>query len=175
MCRRVARMQHLAQRGFTLFEFAIVLILLAILLGTLTERLHFYQGEAENAEVESLLQNLRAHLNSYVLQGEVRGDSALAAQFVNKNPMEWLERLPGNYIGELDTIEMQNVEPGNWYFDRAHNTLVYMFRSRKSFLDDVHERRFFRVEFRRLPKDTAKPEGAPRNANGVALIQVDEP
>lgn len=167
--------QHSAHRGFTLFEFAVVLILLAILLGTLLERLHFYQGEAEKAEVGRLLANLRAHLNSHVLQGEVRGDRTQIEKFVHQNPMEWLVRLPGNYAGELDTLEMQNVQPGNWYFDRARHTLVYMFRSKKSFLDDSYERWFFKVEFTRLPSDTAKPDGAPRNASGVALIQVDEP
>jgi hypothetical protein len=48
-----------------------------------------------------------------------------------------------------------------------------MFSSKKSFLGDSFERWYFKVEFNRLPANTAKQVEPSQAEPGVTLVQVD--
>jgi type II secretory pathway pseudopilin PulG len=169
----VVSQQRRRQFAFTLVELAIVALIISLLAGVLLQRLAYYQEEAARAGSELLLANMRSALHSKALSAAMRGSVAELAELDGANPINFLERLPDNYDGEIDGLAAKEVPPGRWYFDRGQRKLVYVSRGKKSFLGDSIERQYFRVEFIRLPTKNAKPHGAPDQDGSVALIQVD--
>jgi type II secretory pathway pseudopilin PulG len=159
---RVVRAQQKRQAGITLLEVVIVLIIFSVLLGTILESIYYYQGKAEQAAVQRLVVNMRTALNG-------RRYEAMARE----NPMTWLQSLPENYCGEISNSTKEALAPGCWYFDALEHKLVYMFSSKKSFLGDSFERWYFKVEFNRLPANTAKQVEPSQAEPGVTLVQVD--
>ncbi|CAN7384885.1 type II secretion system protein [Pseudoduganella sp. LjRoot289] len=169
----VSSLQQPWQRGFSLFEVAIVAIIFSLLLAVLVERLAYYQEESERAAVQKLVANMRTALTGKVLQAEAQGKLAELDLLDGQNPIGWLQKSPDNYLGEIDNLTVKEVSPGSWYFDRSQRKLVYMFSSKKSFRGDSYERWFFRVESSRLPKKNARPNGTPAPRGGAVLSQVD--
>lgn len=169
----VSQMQRGRLAGLTLLEFAIVAIVAGILLTVLLQRMYFYRGEAERAEVHKLVSNMRVALNSRLLQAVVQGKLREMAVLAGANPIDLLVRPPVNYLGEMNELAAQRAAAGNWYFESRGRKLVYVFSSKKSFLGDSYERWYFRLESPRLPTKNAKPDGALDLDGGVALIQVD--
>jgi type II secretory pathway pseudopilin PulG len=170
---RVARAQQIHQAGITLLEVVIVLIIFSVLLGTVLESIYFYQGKAEQAAVQRLVANMRVALNSRQYQALIAGRRLDYRALALENPMTWLQAPPDNYRGEIANSTKEKLAPGCWYFDTVEHKLVYMFSSKKSFLGDSFERWFFKVEFNRLPTNTAKQVEPSQAEPGVALVQVD--
>jgi general secretion pathway protein G len=169
----VAPRQRYWGRGLTIFEFAVVTLIFAILMAVLLERVVFYQQQAEQAAVQKLLGNMRSALTNRLLAAQARGEPVDKEGLARQNPISWLERPPENYGGEGDDLARKPLPAGHWYFDRTRHLLVYVFSGKKSFLGDAIERSYFKVESIRLPIKHAKPEGAHDQDGGVALIQVD--
>ncbi|MYN07901.1 type II secretion system protein [Pseudoduganella aquatica] len=160
-------------QGFSLLELAVVAIIFSVLAAVLLQRLAFYQDEAERAGAQLLVANMRSALYSKALEAAVQQDRARLAQLVSANPIRLLEREPENYKGEIDGLSANKLEPGFWYFNRDKRILVYVFRGKKSFPQDLIDRWYFKVEFSRLPTKDAKPDGTHDQNGSVALIQVD--
>lgn len=160
--------------GFTLVELAVVAVIFSILGAIFMERLAFYQDEAARAGAQLLLTNMRSALNSKHLEAMMQGKTADLAVLDGANPILFLQRLPDNYVGEVDSWTAKDVAPGQWYFDRGQRKLVYVSRGKKSFPTDSIEKWYFRVEFTRLPTKIAKPNGTRDQDGSVALIQVAE-
>ncbi len=161
------------QRGASLLELAVCVIVFAILAGVLLDRLHRYQAEAERAEVERLVATLRSLLLVRVLQAQITGDVVAVQALVGSNPMALLQTPPQGYRGEFDKPDEQALGPGSWYFDRKQQKLVYLFTGKKSFRTGISTRWAFTIKFTRLPTNNAKPPGTPPLVGSVALTQVD--
>jgi len=161
-----------AQRGASLFEFAVCTIVFAVLTGLLLERVLRYRAEAEREGVVRQVENLRSALLSRVLEAEISGNKTQLRALVGSNPVALLQRAPISYLGEFDNPSAEKIPPGSWYFDRKQRKLVYVFTRNKSFRVGTPERWEYRIEFIRLPTNNAKPSGTPPSA-GVALQKVD--
>jgi hypothetical protein len=161
-----------AQRGASLFEFAVCTIVFAVLTGLLLERILRYRADAEREGVVRQVENMRSALLSRALQAEIAGDKTQVRALVGSNPVALLQRNPVAYLGEFDNPAVAEIPPGSWYFDRKQRKLVYVFTRNKSFLEGTPERWAYRVEFICLPTNNAKPPGTPPSA-GVALHKVD--
>lgn len=74
----------------------------------------------------------------------------------SRNPLQWMERKPGNYLGERDSAPE---EGGVWYYDRQREELIYRYRSG-------------REASYRLVRG-AEAAGAPGSLGGVGLRRVD--
>lgn len=159
-------------RGFTLLEFAVCTVVVAVLTGVLLQRLLDYRERAEMAAVEQLAGVLRSALVLKVGQLQARGRESETALLVGQNPIEWLAEKPRNYAGEFFTPSAQQVEPGNWYFDLKTKSLVYLISKEKKFPQGTAKRINFKVEFSRLPTIPAKQSGTP-DTRTIALIQVN--
>jgi type II secretory pathway pseudopilin PulG len=170
---RVVRAQQKRQAGITLLEVVIVLIIFSVLLGTILESIYYYQGKAEQAAVQRLVVNMRTALNGRRYEAMVAGRKLDYQALARENPMTWLQSLPENYCGEISNSTKEALAPGCWYFDALEHKLVYMFSSKKSFLGDSFERWYFKVEFNRLPANTAKQVEPSQAEPGVTLVQVD--
>lgn len=169
----VAPPQRCRGLGFTLFEFAVSMVIFATLVAVLLDRIWFYQQQAEQAGVRKLVANMQSALSNRLLAAQARGVPADRNALARENPISWLERTPGNYGGEGEHLTNKELPGGLWYFDRAQHRLIYVYSRKKSFREDSYERSYFKVEFLRLPTKYAKPEGTHDQDGGVALIQVD--
>jgi hypothetical protein len=165
--------RHCKQRGITLFEFAVSVIITVVLAGILLQRYDFYRDQAERVKLETVVSELRTvlHLKAALLRAESR-DSEVA-ELAGQNPFDWLPAKPENYRGAWYSPAVNDIEAGNWYFDCTSRQLVYLLRNKNTFKKDELHLISFKVQLSRLPTNNAKPSGTPGNSYGVVLSQVE--
>jgi general secretion pathway protein G len=161
------------QRGASLLEFAVAVIVVGILSGLLLQRVWYYQGQAEQAAVQLTVANVRTALEIKVTQAKLPGRSEDLTFLAEQNPLNLLKTKPDNYVGELYSPGKDDIGAGNWCFDRTDKTLIYLLNNANSFEDSQSKLLKFKVKLLRLPHSPAKPSGAP-GFNGVAFEQVKD-
>lgn len=158
------------QRGASLLEFTVSVIVVGVLLGFLLQRVWYYQGEAEQAAVQMTVANVRTALEIKVAQAKLPGRSEDLTFLTEENPFDLLNVKPSNYAGALFSPSDQDIGAGNWCFDRSNKSLIYLLNFGNSFRDAETKRLKFKVKLFRLPHSPAKPSGAPESL-GVAFEQ----
>lgn len=158
------------QRGFSLLEFSVVAVVLAVLFGVFLERLTYYQEAAERARFESELQIFKTGLQLRMAELISTNREHQVRQLETENPLRWLDRKPAHYAGEYP----DRPEAGVWYFDSVARELVYV----------VNQDRFLTVDSRKRPKQLRfrarisyqpvdAPGGRVRGLAGVTLEPVN--
>ena len=117
------------QRGFTLFELAVAVIVLGLLATVLLSRLAYYQEQAQRAAVAQMLGVLRTSVRVQALQLYLQGKQAQLPVLQRQNPLDWLEQRPPNDLGELLAPDVEKLPSGNWFFDRSDQKLVFLLRT----------------------------------------------
>lgn len=112
-------------RGFSLFELALVIAIISILVAVALDRLLPYIDEAERVAVLRVEGQLRSTLVMEAAQRIVRGESASIGELNGSNPVKFLLEPPKNYVGELDGRQAGGAPLRHWYFDRDAGHLVY--------------------------------------------------
>ena len=155
-----------AGRGFTLFELAVVVAVIGVLMVVLLSRLAFYRDQAERLAYEQTMTALRTEvqLQTYALMiaGRTKDIAALAGQ----NPMNWLAQKPANYLGEFDAPDVKKLASGNWFFDRSDGILVYLLNQRTIFDREDSELPKFKVSL------TKGSESVAGSVETLALVPV---
>lgn len=113
------------QRGFTLLELVVAICVIAALAAVLLTRLRYYQEFAEKTAMELTAQNMRTGLRFRLGELVAKQDKEAIARLAGENPVNWLERPPPNYVGELRAPGHGAVPPGSWYFDAGARQIVY--------------------------------------------------
>lgn len=114
------------QRGFSLLELVIVVILISLLIVIAIDRLLVLRVEAERVSVEKIAGELRSALSLQVSSVVVADGGLQNINQLNKsNPMTMLSQAPGTYVGEIKQVEPERIAPGSWYFDHDKGELVY--------------------------------------------------
>jgi len=116
------RLTRRKPHGFTLFEFAVAVVIIAILAWVLLTRLAFYQEMAEKAAMESTVRVIKTGLQIRLAELIIGNRQGEAGKLEVGDPMQWLEPRPANYAGayrEPPTL-------GRWYFDAPARQLVYV-------------------------------------------------
>jgi len=162
------------QRGFSLFEFAIVAAVFALLLGVALGRMGWYQQAGEQASLQAIQINLRAALSAQVMALQAQGREADVAGLAGANPVLWLERPPSTYAGVLSATQAQVLPAGSWYFSQEAQLLVYVLAEQETSLNSAARNICFRVELQRLPPKTANAARQPVNHAGVEFKEVTE-
>lgn len=116
-------------KGFTLIELIIVIIIIAILMGFFMSRVLFYQEQAEKVAMEGVAGSVQSALTIQYGQLLTRGKPSDVAALVKDNPMHWMQKKPSNYAGEFFEPTPQSVESGNWVFDLKTRELAYLVRN----------------------------------------------
>ena len=137
-----------------LYEFAVAVLVIAVLAWLLMRALDRAREEVEDATVQSEAAALRVEL----LDAQAHRAAFGGALPAGDNPLHWVDRQPAAYLGELDAAPGVG---GVWYFDRTRGELAYRFQSGR-------EARF------RLARG-AEAAGAPGALGGVGLLRVDTP
>jgi len=101
------------------FEFAIAILVVAVLALALMAALGRLQGDMEDAAMQAEAAAIRAELLERVVHRETFGGSLPASD----NPLDWVSTRPANYLGATDS------EPARrsvWYFNERSRELVYL-------------------------------------------------
>jgi general secretion pathway protein G len=117
-----------SSRGFTLFEFIVVIIIISILIEETLRRVPFYQEQAEKTVMEQTVAGMQSALvmrtGSLMAQGAAR--EAGMSKLASENPINWLQQKPQNYAGEFFDPSTGAVKPGSWVFDLKSHDLIYV-------------------------------------------------
>ncbi len=135
-CAFVARQKTGApgrERGFTLLELTVVVIIVSFLAVIAIARLLAILADAERVTMESVVGTLRSALGMAVAEAIVHQDLRGLEALQGSNPMQRLAEVPPNYLGALEHPEPTNLEDGNWYFDKPAGELVYLVRHKEYF------------------------------------------
>ena len=117
----------LRQRGFTLFELAVVAGVFAILVAVLLNRVGYYQQQAQQVAVAQMLGVLRTSLRVQVLQLYLADQRAKLPALAQQNPFDWLADKPANYLGEFAQPDLAKLPAGNWLYDKKEQKIIYLF------------------------------------------------
>lgn len=120
------------RRGVTRLERVLALVLFAGFVGIFLDRMSFYQEYAEKTAMELTAANIRAGLRSRVAELILANRAADIARLADDNPINFLDKLPYNYVGEFDSAPPEPVA-GKWYYDRQTRELVYSVNNRRHF------------------------------------------
>ncbi|USX18397.1 type II secretion system GspH family protein [Oxalobacteraceae bacterium OTU3REALA1] len=161
------------QRGASLLEFALIVVIVGILTTVLLQRIWHYQGEANEAAMRMTVANVRAALEIKVAHGKLPSGTMDLTMLAEQNPFDWLKDKPANYVGEYFSPSDADIGEGNWAFDRSDKSVIYLLNISSGFLDAPTKRLKFKVKLLRLPHSPAKPSGAP-GPLGVAFEQVKD-
>ena len=151
--------------GFSLLEFALVVLLLSLFAGVLLERVLFYQEQAEKAALEQTVVALRSALMLQIAERLPKGRETLQS-LIEGNPMEWLERKPDGYLGDRFGPAPGPIPGHSWYFDLRDKSLVYVVASHQFAVSNAG-RRQIRYQVRSMPN---KPQVG---VTGVDKFTVD--
>jgi general secretion pathway protein G len=164
---------HRRAAGFTRLEFAVAAVVFGMLVAALAERLLFYNEQAELVAAQQLVGTLRTALQVRAATlVSARGESGLAT-LAGANPISFLSEKPSNYLGEYYSPDLEELPQGNWLFDRAAGSLVYLPHGHKSFSFRTSKFLKFKVKFLRLP-DPYQSTGQGQATQGVILDQVSD-
>ncbi|MDR0529537.1 MAG: hypothetical protein LBG69_08020 [Zoogloeaceae bacterium] len=119
-----------AERGFTMLEFTLFVIIMILLIGGYARVTRYYQEQMEEVAVKLTLSHMRVGMAldwaSRISKGENKaGVSAL----IGSNPVAWLDEPPVNYLGEIKTPKLERYEEGRWLFDVGRKELVYIVKN----------------------------------------------
>lgn len=159
-----------SQRGFALFELAVATVVATLLAGVLLGRLVAYAGESEAVAAKQLIGSLRTALAVRSTHALANGGEPAMLALAHENPMDWLVKRPENYLGEYYSPRESELPKGNWYFDKANRTLVYLSGASKSFSAETPKFLRFKVELLRVPK----PVGSDGRSKVTAGLVLDE-
>lgn len=158
-------------KGFSLLELMVSVSLIGIAMTILFERLSYYQEVAEKTNVEYTVKTIKRALRLRMAMLLVEGRAQEYALLAQENPMDWLEKKPDNYLGRLSNPGVGQVPAGNWYFDSANRSLVYLVAVGGHFQPDSggQKRLRLQVSLVRNQLDSSLSNDAPQASDSVAL------
>lgn len=121
------------QKGFSLFEIIVVVLLIGILMSMAIDRLLVLEVEAEKVSVKYVMGNLDSAV--YLQAAEIVVKQGLGAlkQLENRNPMMFLAQMPENYVGIKSGESASRVPTASWYFDPQIDALIYKVENKEFF------------------------------------------
>ena len=146
--------------GFTLLELVVVIGIICFLAVVALDRYYRLLIDVERTSMEHNLGVMRSAINMQVADRYVKGDMAGIAKLVDSNPMDHLAEIPANYLGTIDTADLQNLadlERGSWIFDAGSQTLIYLVRNRMYFQSVLEEPE--RARFKIFPVYSDRRDG----------------
>ena len=157
--------------GATRFEFAVCVVLVALLAGGLLGRLLDWREQSERSAAQHVVGALRSALAAKATQiGMTQGEEAVLA-LTQENPMTWLDRKPANYLGEYYAPDLKILRRGAWFFDRADKTINYVL-GRDTFSSGTSNLLKFKVELSRSTH-SASISGQSGNPGVLVIDKLD--
>ena len=125
--RKTDAMRH--PKGFTRFELAVVVALVALLATVLFSKFQKLTVRAEILQVQGVVGTLRSALSVEVIRSLYLGKQLAANKHDGANAFyvirDLLETYPENYLGVIETSDNR----GAWYDDKNSQELVYVIKN----------------------------------------------
>ncbi len=152
-------------RGASLLEFALAILVIAVVAVFFAERLLYYQERNEQAQMRLAVRLLDAALRIQMAELLIAG-APDAAQQLQRNPFERV--LLPNYAGERDAPLPPSLAAGQWYYDRTHRHAVYVVASGRYLINARPHRQIrYRVQVNVRP-------GTAQLVEGVRMMALDD-
>jgi len=157
------------QRGYTLFELVVVVVVVSVAGAVFLDRLRLYQELAEKAVMETTVRLIKTGLQIRLAELIIENRQGEAARLEIDDPTHWLDPKPANYGGAY----RDPPRPGNWYYDAPRRQLVYVVNSGERLeIDAGATARELRFQARLL-RDRLKIGGATvYSVTGVTVVPV---
>jgi general secretion pathway protein G len=143
------------QGGFTLLEFALVVLVSSAVSAVALNRFEYYREQAEIAAARQVVASLRTSLQVRTAQLLAAGRAQELQQLAADNPIKLLLWKPENYLGEYYAPDPEQIGHAGWVFDPRDKSLVYLPKNSKSFSFSAARLLRFKVEFVRTSKSLA--------------------
>lgn len=117
-----------AASGFTLIELVVSITVIVLLMTAFLTRLLVYQREVERIAMEQVVRAVRSGLQIQLASMNSRGRMNELPGLLLQNPIDWLAQKPPNYLGAFYHPGDNELETGNWYFNKKDHKLVYLFK-----------------------------------------------
>jgi hypothetical protein len=115
------------QAGTGWLEVAAVAVVISVLAGTLLLKLLDYQLLAQQTATDLIIANMRTGLRFRVAALIVAGRTQEIGGLAGANPVDFLDRPPAGYLGELGADDgTRDLPPGHWFFDIRKRELIYV-------------------------------------------------
>lgn len=111
------------QRGLSLLEFTLVVILFSVLVVLAVDRAIGVRVELEQAAVERTVTAMRGALALEFARLIVSGDHAAIHAWADGNALRLLEGRGA--LGDRAVTDATDIGPGEWVWDAAHGEIVY--------------------------------------------------
>lgn len=119
------------RRRLSRLEVAIYAAVVAVVLTAFLERLLYYMELAERTSMEVTVRHVNSGLDLRQAYGMLAAQSVSEPVTLTRNPFELAAMSPSNFLGEMDSPSLAELERGNWVFDRAQKELIYLPRLRR--------------------------------------------
>nr|WP_224747028.1 prepilin-type N-terminal cleavage/methylation domain-containing protein [Pelovirga terrestris] len=135
------------QRGLTLLELAVVVLVISVV-GLVA--LHYYYKlmvDIERTTMERDVSAMRTAIGLQIAAHYAGGRMAELEGWTGGNPMVLLVAPPENYGGVVEQVDLE-LKKGRWYFDKSRGVLIYLARNRFYFESELDSpaRAEFRLE-----------------------------
>jgi len=114
------------QRGFSLFEMVVSIIVIVILYMVAEQRLNELPAAAERANFYGVLEQIKTGVSFEMVTRLASGRGGDIAMLEGVNPMRFLIEAPSNYQGELELVTDAVPRRNAWYFETSTGELVYV-------------------------------------------------
>jgi general secretion pathway protein G len=135
------------QGGFTLLEFAVVVVVSSIVSAIALNRFEYYREQAEITAAREVVAALRTSLHARSAKLASEGQQELLQKLAAGNPINLLAWKPANYLGEYYAPDPKEIGQPGWVFDPRDKTLVYLPKNTESFSFSTSRLLRFKVEF----------------------------
>ncbi|MDT8453189.1 MAG: prepilin-type N-terminal cleavage/methylation domain-containing protein [Gammaproteobacteria bacterium] len=121
------------QRGFSLFEMVVVVLLIGVLMSMAIDRMLQLQISSERISVQHMLGVLNSAVNLQAAERVVKQGLDSLTALEHTNPMQYLQNPPYNYLGIKDDKAAGGYPANSWYYDAEQNILVYTVKNTNYF------------------------------------------
>jgi len=164
------------EKGFTLLELIVVIVIIMVMMGLFLNRMPFYQEQAEKAAMEQVSGALQSALvlrfSALMVRGGAERDISVLA---TDNPVNWLQQKPRNYAGEFYDPSPRAVAPGQWMFDLKSRDLIYVVNHGDYFTPGKDGKKWIRFHSRLVYDPVAGEAASGRQEVAAALFEPTEP
>lgn len=112
-------------KGFTLLELVVSVLVILILYGVLSVRLGRVAESAERAAMYGMLGQIQQQINLRLASFYIEGAPHKAKNLLQENPFGWISPTAKQYAGEIEEESDQTLLEGHWYYDRRLKQLIY--------------------------------------------------
>ena len=124
-------------RGFTLIELIVVVAVVGMLATIALDRLIWFQGQAEKANMEYTASMIKSGLWMSAASLMMAERSEEIANLAKRNPIDLLAQKPENYLGALDGTNLAVLQRGKWFYDTKQQQVIYVVDQRYNFKPEV--------------------------------------